>query len=95
MGRGPPIERKVKASSPPRKRGSRSVGSRFRGNDGGPVTFDGAHSLSSFGAPGRKSRHSRESGNPVRTRDVDLRLRGGDSLNLISMGGSQASGHSG
>jgi hypothetical protein len=33
----PPVESKVNLSSPPRKRGSVSVDSRFRGND---VTFD-------------------------------------------------------
>jgi len=43
----------------------------------------------------RKSRHSRESGNPVRSVAVDPRLRGGDEgLTLISMGGPQAHGHS-
>src|SRR5208337_2795408 len=43
----------------------------------------------------RKSRHSRESGNPARSVDVDPRLRGGEEgLTLISMGGRRAHGHS-
>ncbi len=36
---GPPIDMKVTAPSPPRKRGARSLDSRLRGND---VTFDRA-----------------------------------------------------
>jgi hypothetical protein len=43
----------------------------------------------------RKSRHSRESGNPARSSDVDPRLRGGDErLTLISTGGPEAHGRS-
>jgi hypothetical protein len=42
----------------------------------------------------RKSRHSRESGNPVGSPDVDPRLRGGDGLTFISVGGPQAHHHS-
>jgi hypothetical protein len=41
----------------------------------------------------RKSRHSRESGNPVPA-DMDPRLRGGDVLTFIPAGGPQAHVHS-
>jgi hypothetical protein len=68
---GPPIEMKVNLSSPPRKRGSKSVqkelDSRFRGND---VTFDGA----SMGLwptqrdKNRQGRHPRVSGGPSQSR---------------------------
>jgi len=63
---------------------------RVRGQLGGEEELRGY-----FAALRRKSRHSRESGNPARSGNVDPRLRGGDDgLTFISTGGPQALDHS-
>jgi hypothetical protein len=55
----------------------------------------GAPVAASFASKGRSHhRHSRESGNPPPSCDVDPRLRGGDEVIFVSSDGPQAHGNS-
>jgi hypothetical protein len=78
----------------PRKRESTGLGPRFRGGD----ESDDFRFLGWAAGPWklrRKSRHSRESGNPAPPGDLDPRLRGGDEgLTFITTGGRHAHRHS-